>query len=309
MKKIIQLVGLLALVSLATGCASTGGYFVDRGRDAADIFTSTIDIGAGASARCGPIHVGLYAGQAKAGLKGGTLLKGQGNATKTDPFIIGFPWIEWRDGWCFYYDDFHVSYPNTYPAGLRGKVHEVDARLPLIAYPRKSHHPEATYPWIYFFDIEASFAVGGGITLGFNPIELVDFVAGWLNLDFLHDDIGHVPTRSGVEAAEHELLLAHRKHPRGDGSYLLGNHYFTLRRFDDARTYFELYREVRKQLSKGRRYWETILYLSLISLEQGNYEQARSIHQEFLSIGPDIDADPRQFWMLKSLTQVSYWAA
>jgi len=46
---------------------------VDRGRDAADIFTATIGVGGGAKARLGPVHAGIVPFNVGAfGLRGGS---------------------------------------------------------------------------------------------------------------------------------------------------------------------------------------------------------------------------------------------
>jgi hypothetical protein len=56
LKKIIQIVIAAGVVASATGCASTKNYLLDRGRDAADFFTATVGVGAGAKVRIGPLE-------------------------------------------------------------------------------------------------------------------------------------------------------------------------------------------------------------------------------------------------------------
>jgi hypothetical protein len=72
MKKVIHIVLAVVLASM-TGCASTGRYFADRGRDAADIATVCVGVGAGAKVQIGPVHAGLIANTDLVGLRGGRL--------------------------------------------------------------------------------------------------------------------------------------------------------------------------------------------------------------------------------------------
>ena len=65
---------VLALATAClTGCASTGGYLIDRGRDAADIVTITAGGGVGGKARVGPFQTGLLLDMSSIGLRGGSL--------------------------------------------------------------------------------------------------------------------------------------------------------------------------------------------------------------------------------------------
>ena len=73
MKRVIQLAVLVLVAVLVSGCASTGGYFADRGRDAADILTIAGGLGAGAKGRVGPFALGLLYHREAIGLPGGAL--------------------------------------------------------------------------------------------------------------------------------------------------------------------------------------------------------------------------------------------
>jgi hypothetical protein len=66
---VIRLAAVIALAALAAGCATP--YMVDRGRDAADIFTGTVGFGVGIQARASFIDFGLCAYMDNAGLRGG----------------------------------------------------------------------------------------------------------------------------------------------------------------------------------------------------------------------------------------------
>ena len=69
MKRILKITLLVVTVACGTGCAT--GYWVDRGRDAADVFTATVGCGVGAKGRLGPINVGLAFDSTIAGVRGG----------------------------------------------------------------------------------------------------------------------------------------------------------------------------------------------------------------------------------------------
>lgn len=71
MRRLIQIASLILGAATLTGCASAKAYFVDRGRDAADVFTATAGVGGGAKVRVGPAQVGLLASWDVAGLRGG----------------------------------------------------------------------------------------------------------------------------------------------------------------------------------------------------------------------------------------------
>lgn len=64
--------GVAVIVGM-TGCASAKGYFVDRGRDAADVFTVTIGRGVGVKAKVGPLQTGFILNQDVVGLRCGEI--------------------------------------------------------------------------------------------------------------------------------------------------------------------------------------------------------------------------------------------
>lgn len=66
---------MVAVVIGGSGCASTRPYLVDRGRDAADVFTATVGFGLGAKARVGPVQVGLLGSGMGHGLRGGEFVR------------------------------------------------------------------------------------------------------------------------------------------------------------------------------------------------------------------------------------------
>lgn len=178
MKKAFRLALLLVIAVYVSGCASTGGYFADRGRDAADIFTATIGVGAGVKARVGPIQVAplLLNGDVCGVLEG-------------IPFISAF-----------------TNAPNEYLAfneisscirslqvsPLRGDKQRIaSARRKLTESQGVFIFDSFAHSGVpaRYFDIE----VAGGLLvtarLGFNPAEMLDFFLGWFNVDILADDI------------------------------------------------------------------------------------------------------------------------
>jgi len=184
---------ILILISVVTlsGCAS--GYWLDRGRDAADVLTLGLGSGAGAKARVGPIQAGLLSEQGLAGLRGGEFL-GAGHywansseePAKWDDviFLVG-----------------RERFEGTDVSNRRGKSFK--ARQILFSWPfdlskdpdygrDAARHHIAYNPWPYMTQVEA--VAGGFLTfrVGANPGELLDFVFGWTTLDICGDDVGVV---------------------------------------------------------------------------------------------------------------------
>ena len=195
MKNILKLLLLLGLVATSTGCASTGGYFVDRGRDAADIFTATVGVGGGAKARVGPARVGAFFSLDKAGLRGGDLLKG--TEMKGAPFDW-FPGTVDIDGTIASVEAFRPI-PDTL-AARRGKQYFGQGLLglSLSSWPAIMDGPEKDYAWTaklwqqhlpYYTQIEVAAGLGGTVRLGFNPGELLDFLLGFVGIDIYSDDL------------------------------------------------------------------------------------------------------------------------
>ncbi len=70
MRKHLTFTFLLVQCCLS-GCSSTRGYFLNRGRDALDTVTATVGIGAGIQARVGPLPLGLLQNSDAAGVRYG----------------------------------------------------------------------------------------------------------------------------------------------------------------------------------------------------------------------------------------------
>jgi hypothetical protein len=171
------LCGLLAVAS--AGCAGQG-YLADRGRDALDVFTLTIGMGGGAGARIGPLHAGLYAYSDWVGLRGGRLeFSGLFHSGSYDTTAYSEEYFRYHE----------------LPEADRVKSYEA-VGYPFVSFAQLDKplgeearwQPTGLLP--YYTQIEVVAGALGGLRLGFNPGELVDFLLGWATLDIYNDDLG-----------------------------------------------------------------------------------------------------------------------
>lgn len=184
MKRAIQLVLMFSGLVVSSGCVTS--YWIDRGRDAADIVTVTVGIGAGAKARVGPLAPGLLVCHDLAGLRGGRCFLGNDNPFETDvaaPFPVSSP----ADGLSFGSDVFCLESfsqpterPKESPLAKRNKDIQISSPVPWIGVGK--HMSDYT-------QLEAVVAIGASLRVGFNPGELLDFLLGWTTLDIFNDDI------------------------------------------------------------------------------------------------------------------------
>lgn len=165
---------LLGLGAISTGC--TTPYMSDRGRDAADIFTATIGIGAGAKARVGPLQAGLIANVEKGGLRNGDFFVHheesysiRDNPGEVNFFILGRETSNTSENIRLRHKEFNTL-NLVVPVGI---VEPETCQL-------KPH---------YFTQLEVICGLGPSIRLGFNPGELLDFILGWTHIDIYKDDI------------------------------------------------------------------------------------------------------------------------
>ena len=181
--KLIHKALLAALAVCVAGCATP--YAANRGRDAADIFTACVGIGAGAKVQLGPIHTGLIANADLAGLRGGRVFK------MTNRNEVGFPDSIDLEGIAygmtfFDYDPRNQRRKNfqdgpyMFPIWDHGEL--------LVPFLRRPSYPKRTCP-AYFTQLEVTGGLLGTIRLGFNPGELLDFILGWTTVDIYKDDI------------------------------------------------------------------------------------------------------------------------
>ena len=200
---------LLLAISL-TGCASTHGYFLDRGRDAADIFTATVGYGAGGKVRAGPVQVGLFLNGDMAGLRGGevvSLSTRRGTRSTLDvvfPVPIPSSASEWPN---------LTASMESYDLGT---LPSKDPKMAADGLGRKSCFAFGRYvPFItisgslsYYTQLEIAAGLGGTLRLGFNPGELLDFILGWATIDLFSDDL---EAGKEDEKAEKERILKRAK--------------------------------------------------------------------------------------------------
>ena len=176
MKTSFALAILLSLAFAASGCA-TRGYLLDRGRDAADIFTATFGIGAGIKARVGPGQVALFENADLCGLRCGQVFWNGNDLILNDELYTPFPLKKWE--LTFGTETFRID---TSP------VPEERAKY-VVAY---SPFPGVAIgtPATFYTQVEVAGGLGLTLRLGFNAGELVDFILGWSTLDIFNDDIG-----------------------------------------------------------------------------------------------------------------------
>ena len=164
---------LLGLNAITTGCAT---YMVDRGRDAADVFTVTVGGGVGAKARIGPANAGLIFQNDKYGLRGGFIGdQDSGRMAEIIPathdlqlLVIGMEGYE----------------PPPGTAAERKKQFGAESRWPFI-------HKLAPYRPCpsYYTQVDVVIALGLSVRIGFNAGEFVDFLLGWSAIDIYGDDL------------------------------------------------------------------------------------------------------------------------
>ena len=180
MKKLILNFLLFTGMLFCSSCATTP-YLMDRERDALDVFTATGNAGFGGRARIGPFSGGIYYGLGDAGLLGGQLGKFSALASPvistTTEFTLG---------------SFEELYRKDAPPLNRGKLYESGGALTFST--AESHSGKRSYDnkkicWPYYTQIEVIAGVGGGVRLGFNIGEFLDFILGWGNIDIYDDDI------------------------------------------------------------------------------------------------------------------------
>ncbi len=173
------------VMAALTGCASTKSYFVDRGRDAADIVTATVGVGVGAKAQVGPLHAGVLLQADHCGLRGGKYENWHPLGAAKGPSSYD---IEVA---VFGGNEFH-----PYREGKladRGKYFSAmpfdDGPLqyfPILNYAETSQNKIA---WYYYTELEVVVGLIGSVRLGFNVGELTDFALGWFGIDLFSDDI------------------------------------------------------------------------------------------------------------------------
>ncbi len=186
MKTIIRFIFLLSLAFLVNGCASTG-YWRDRGRDVADIFTATIGAGAGIKARVGPIQPAFLITHDIMGLRCGEFFLSQMDETQNFEIFCFVP-----------IDETSGSLGEAYfvpgeTAKRRNKAIYSYSSWPFIvdeySEPLDEIIGPATGTVTGLTQLEIVAGLGLTARLGFNGAEFVDFILGWFHIDILGDDL------------------------------------------------------------------------------------------------------------------------
>lgn len=199
MKRLLQiLVAVLVTVGI-TGCASP--YMVDRGRDAADIFTATVGVGIGAKARVGPVQLPLIMTVDAAGLRGGEFFapppRSESSANGYIEFLVegGASGLEIAEPIPLYSSYFNAIFSGMEGFNTHGVMVERHKDIDAIGFGPVAYEysgcdkcGDPTH-WPYYTQIEGCLALGLSIRLGFNPGELLDFILGWTTIDIFSDDI------------------------------------------------------------------------------------------------------------------------
>lgn len=200
------------LCVLASGCASTKGYWIDRGRDAADIVTVTGGIVNGAKVQAGPVAAGLIMQSDVVGLRGGEIFAvqpGQAQQGAGADFWTPIPiYIAYDDtlvlGWRSGFSTWSLGeernktfyYESKYPFWIGGQTGSIGEWRRIQDGPSiqtnaaaKCETRKSGWSTPLPYQLEVSGGLVFGLRLGFNVGELVDFVVGWFGFDIFDDDL------------------------------------------------------------------------------------------------------------------------
>jgi len=161
---------------ILTGCASTKGYLVDRGRDAADIVTIGIGTGLGAKARLGPLQAGALLDVPQVALRGGAFCSKNPTCGGGGPIGL-FSLPQSFDLTVLFWGA--ETFGQNEVTKLRKK--DFAASMPRLDVVNK--------PAYWYTELEGVVALGLSVRLGINPGELLDFILGWTTLDLFNDDV------------------------------------------------------------------------------------------------------------------------
>ena len=204
-KTALRITGLMLLAAGVSGCASTKGYLVDRGRDAGDIFTVTAGIGLGAKIRVGPLQPALIIGSDRIGLRDGVLF------VDPTPRVFGGGKHNWE-----MFVPVPVLPKDFFGAtcgieGVRashyGDERHEDEILAVSRYPLLAEGSRASY----YTQVEAALGLGLFLRCGVNPGEMLDFVLGWFGVDVFKDDIAL--RKAGEESSNAEAPASGNRSP------------------------------------------------------------------------------------------------
>ncbi len=164
MKKAVYLICLIVFAAGMAGCSSTDAYFVDRGRDAADIITASWGFGGGVKARVGALQVGLFANTEKGGLRAGNAELLFPIKPRYDTFDVDFFLVP-----VFGTFGFEKFESNNKVVVERHKDIQAAKRVPFVSLTSREYAH-------YYTAVEVAVGLGGTLRLGFNAGELIDFI-------------------------------------------------------------------------------------------------------------------------------------
>ena len=175
----LRCLGLALLVGAVTGCATYPGYWTDRGRDAADVFTIAVGSGLGAKARVGPVNVGLCTGGDFLGMRGGDVdVFGRQGGSMCDFSEVNLLVMSTET-----FDPGAGSVP---PA--RNKSYGA-VGWGLVSLPEPATEDGPKPDSHLYTQIEVLVGLGVSVRVGFNPGELLDFLLGFAGVDIYGDDL------------------------------------------------------------------------------------------------------------------------
>src|SRR3954469_178896 len=164
-----SVVTAVAIAMSTCGCH----YFRDRGRDLADVVTVAVTTGVGVTAQVLPIVQGLGFNERHYGLEDGQWIAGHGGL-ETCLLVTSMKAAAGDE----------EKAEDTRMLALRGK--DYDATFLLGVYPMPEPPPRLTAH--FYGKVEIAASLGVGAKIGFNVVELFDFLTGIFGWDPLHDD-------------------------------------------------------------------------------------------------------------------------
>ncbi|MBW7907400.1 MAG: hypothetical protein H3C50_00545 [Kiritimatiellae bacterium] len=193
MKRILKAIALMTVAASVTGCASPRAYLTDRGRDLADIVAIGAGMGGGAKVRVGPIQTGLFADVQMAALRGGQFPCGNDAYILPSNFDLEalFTGVE----------SFDPKFGRSTAKQRRKSFTAEGHNIPFIMIVDHPGSPS------YYTQIEVAGGLLLNVRLGFNPVELLDFLLGWVAVDIFDDDI---EIRKANESNQSPHVPAHK---------------------------------------------------------------------------------------------------
>ena len=192
-RALTQFLSILPLVALlCTSCATgAGAYWKDRDQDAADIFSVSVGKGSGIKARIGPLQAGHIDTQEKAGIRGGeAFFIPEGEVGPEDSFLKGKVRDQFSDH-RHVHSNLEYRHKRYYAMGTQPIVHPLTKNK----YTRLYYHTQ----------LELAAGYKRTLRLGFNPLELFDFFAGFFTYDIFDDDLNTKIAKEALKASQPKM--------------------------------------------------------------------------------------------------------